>query len=108
MNPFSIAFARCALICAALLGGTFTAIASSAGTTVSGRILDTQGGLPVPNATVELRTGTRVATARTDAAGNFRIPDVAGGTYVVLIRASGYESTRLAPDLLVSAEVAEV
>lgn len=109
MNPFTIALARCALICAALLGGTLTAIASPAGTTVSGRILDTQGGLPVPNATVELqRNGTRVATTKTDAAGNFRIPDVAGGTYVVLIRASGYESTRLAPDLLVSAEVAEV
>ncbi|MFY9739802.1 MAG: carboxypeptidase regulatory-like domain-containing protein, partial [Candidatus Cybelea sp.] len=55
--------------------------AAAGGTTVSGRILDAQGGLTVPNATVELeRNGTPVATARTDAGGNFRILDQPPGT----------------------------
>ncbi|HXB82922.1 MAG TPA: carboxypeptidase-like regulatory domain-containing protein, partial [Candidatus Acidoferrum sp.] len=83
--------------------------AAAGGTTISGRILDTQGGLTVPNATVELeRNGTRVATARTDAGGNFRILDQPPGTYAVLIRAAGYQTTRILPDLLVTAEIPEV
>jgi outer membrane receptor protein involved in Fe transport len=83
--------------------------AAAGGTTISGRILDTQGGLTVPNATVELeRNGTRVATARTDAGGNFRILDEPPGTYAVFIRAAGYQTTRILPDLLVTAEIPEV
>ncbi|HZY98630.1 MAG TPA: TonB-dependent receptor, partial [Candidatus Baltobacteraceae bacterium] len=79
------------------------------GSTVSARILDTQGGLPVPGATVELdRAGGRVATAQTDAYGTARLSDVAAGTYVVLIRANGYQTARLSPDLLVSAGVPEI
>ena len=86
-----------------------TAAAPAATTTVSGRILDTQGGLSVPDATVELvRSGVHVATGRTDAAGNFRIPGISPGTYVVLVNANGYQATRLSPDLLVSPEVPEV
>lgn len=78
-------------------------------TIVSGRILDTQGGLPVPGATVDLmRNGTVVATGHTDSFGTFRISGVPSGTYFVLVRANGYESTRLSPDLLVSADVPEV
>jgi outer membrane receptor protein involved in Fe transport len=83
--------------------------AAAGGTTVSGRILDTQGGLPVANATIELqRNGTPVATGRTDAGGNFRILDQPPGTYAVFIRAAGYQTTRIAPDLLVTAEIPEV
>jgi len=79
------------------------------GTTISGRILDAQGGLPVPNATVEFdRGGTRVAEAHTDAYGTFRILDQAAGTYVILVRASGYQTTRILPDLLVTSETPEV
>jgi outer membrane receptor protein involved in Fe transport len=86
-----------------------TAAAPVSGTTVSGRILDTQGGLPVPNAAVELdRGGTRVATGRTDTYGTFRIPNVPPGTYIVLIRANGYQITRLSPDLYVSTDEPEV
>jgi len=82
---------------------------AASGTTVSGRILDTQGGLPVPNATVDLmRNGTVVATGRTDSVGTFRIRDVPVGTFFVLVRANGYETTRLTPDLLVTNEAAEV
>jgi outer membrane receptor protein involved in Fe transport len=76
---------------------------------VSGRILDTQGGLPVPNATVQLqRGGVEVASGRTDAAGNFRIPGVPPGTYIVLVNATGYQATRLSPDLLVTSEATNV
>ena len=83
--------------------------AAAGGTTISGRILDTQGGLPVANATVELqRNGAEVATGRTDGGGNFRILDQPPGTYAVYVRAAGYQTTRIAPDLLVSAELAEV
>lgn len=82
---------------------------AAGGTTVSGRILDTQGGLPVPNATVELyHNGTSVASAVTDASGTFRIPGQAPGTYVVYIRARGYQMTRVTPDLLIATDQAEV
>ncbi|HVR45545.1 MAG TPA: TonB-dependent receptor [Candidatus Binatia bacterium] len=84
-------------------------VVAAAGITISGRILETQGGLPVPNAQVELdRSGQRVALTTTDADGTFRIGGIPAGTYVVLIRANGYESTRLAPDLLVTSEAASV
>ncbi len=97
-----------ALLLLALLAPSFAAAAPAPGTTISGRILDTQGGLPIPNASVELqRNGVSVASVRTDAAGAFRT-EVSPGTYVVLIRATGYEATRLSPDLLVTSEAPEV
>ncbi|MBV8530365.1 MAG: TonB-dependent receptor, partial [Candidatus Eremiobacteraeota bacterium] len=116
MNRRTIALPYVAplLLFALLLGllrvSSLPAVAApSGGTTVSGRILDTQGGLPVPGATVELqRSGAVVITARTDANGSFRAGGVPPGTYVVLIRARGYEFTRLSPDLLVAPEVSEV
>ncbi|HEV3090562.1 MAG TPA: TonB-dependent receptor [Candidatus Cybelea sp.] len=81
---------------------------AAGGATISGRILDTTGGLPVPNATVELqRNGVHVATAHTDANGNFRILDQPPGSYAIYIRASGYQTTRVSPDLLVTNEVVE-
>lgn len=84
-------------------------VAAADGTTISGRILDTQGGLPVPNATIELvRGGATVATTHTDAAGNFKIPNQAPGTYEAFIRATGYQTTRVTPDLLVEAGLPEV
>jgi outer membrane receptor protein involved in Fe transport len=95
-------FTPCLLL-AFLLGSPPAAAAG--GTTITGRILDTQGGLPVPNAVVDLQRGTiKIATARTDAAGNFRIENQSPGTYIVLVRAPGYETTRLSPDLLVTPE----
>jgi outer membrane receptor protein involved in Fe transport len=79
------------------------------GTAITGRILDIQGGLPVPNATVELRRGGQTtATALTDKNGNFRIPDQPAGSYAVFITAPGYGVTRFTPDLLVGSDVPEV
>jgi hypothetical protein len=88
------------------LGGTFYPLVSSEaplpGTTVVGRVLDTQGGLPVGGATVELDRGSAaIATTHTDPSGTFRFPGQPPGTYSVVIRASGYQSAR-APEFLVS------
>jgi outer membrane receptor protein involved in Fe transport len=77
-------------------------------TTISGRILDAQAGLPVPNAQIELdRGGTKVAGTVTDAGGVFTFKDEPGGTYSFVIRAAGYETTR-APDLVIEAGQPEV
>jgi outer membrane receptor protein involved in Fe transport len=101
--------ARSCLALFAILGLAVPWARAAGGTTITGRILDTQGGLPVPNATIELyRAETPVATARTDANGTFRIRNQPSGTYVVFVRANGYETTRLTPDLLVTSETPEV
>lgn len=79
------------------------------GSTVTARILDQQGGLPIPGATVELdRAGARVATAQTNAYGTATFSDVAPGTYIVYIRANGYQTARVSPDLLIAAGIPEV
>jgi outer membrane receptor protein involved in Fe transport len=71
--------------------------------TITGRVLDAQGGLPVTNATVELDRGdVRIAETQTDANGVFTFVNAPPGTYSFLIRAAGYQSAR-APDLVVSA-----
>ncbi|MGA9944233.1 MAG: carboxypeptidase-like regulatory domain-containing protein, partial [Candidatus Cybelea sp.] len=85
--------------------GSVAASAPADGTTVSGRILDLQGGLPVPNATIELRRGSQTAaTAITDRNGNFKIPNQSAGSYAVFITAAGYGVTRFLPDLLVGSD----
>ena len=92
------------LACAALLAIFAAPLGSPAasGTTVSGQILDVQGGLPVSGAKVDLDRGeTVVASTTSDANGSFVFRDVAAGDYSLLFRASGYQTTRSA--LLVQA-----
>ncbi|MBV8148738.1 MAG: TonB-dependent receptor [Candidatus Eremiobacteraeota bacterium] len=99
----------CALLLGAMLAALPLALSAEQGTKISGRILDTQGGLPVPNATIELdRGGTKVTEVHTDADGNFAFPSEPAGTYVIFIRASGYQTTRVTPDLVVSPGLPEV
>ncbi len=63
----------------AVLAAAVPPALAAGGTTVSGRILDTQGGLPIPNATVVLeRGGVRVGSAQTDARRKF--PDSRPGS----------------------------
>jgi outer membrane receptor protein involved in Fe transport len=83
--------------------------AAAEGSTVTARILDTQGGLPIPGATVELDSaGGKVSVGRTDAFGTATLTNVPPGRYVVYIRANGYQTARLSPDLMVAAGVPEV
>ncbi|HYL28221.1 MAG TPA: TonB-dependent receptor, partial [Candidatus Nitrosotalea sp.] len=87
----------------ALLFARLSGVSAATGTTIYLRILDTQGGLPIPNAEVELhRNGAITTTGRTDVNGFARIPDQAPGSYIVIVRANGYETTRLSPDLQVA------
>jgi hypothetical protein len=78
----------CSLVCSPAL-----AQAPAAGTTVSGRILETSAGLPVGGAHVELRRGSSVvAKTTTSADGSFSFSGVVPGTYSISISASGYQS----------------
>ena len=78
----------CSLVCSPAL-----AQAPGAGTTVSGRILETSAGLPVGGAHVELRRGSSVvAKTTTSADGSFSFSGVVPGTYSISISASGYQS----------------
>jgi len=64
-------------------------------TTIAGRILDSNGGLPVSSATVELERGqTIVATAKTSSDGAFSFAGETPGVYTILVIASGYQTTR--------------
>jgi hypothetical protein len=47
----------CALLLAAFFSALPMGLFAEEGTRISGRILDTQGGLPVPNAVIELDRG---------------------------------------------------
>ncbi|MBV8489808.1 MAG: TonB-dependent receptor, partial [Candidatus Eremiobacteraeota bacterium] len=98
-----------ALLLAVTLWALPASLFADQGTRITGRILDAQGGLPIPNATVELDRGnTKVAEARTDAGGSFSFAGEPPGTYVVLVRATGYQTARVTPDLIVSAGLPEV
>ncbi len=92
---------------AALLVAAFAVVplagAAAGGTTIAGRVLDVQGGLPVSGATATLRRGSKeIATAKTDASGVFEFRDEPPGTYAVTIRADGYETT-ISQDLAIAA-----
>src|SRR5579871_3122794 len=78
---------------------------------VTGRVIDASGGLPVPNATVQLLAGsTVVAKTATDAAGSFTIAGAAAGSYALQVSAKGYEPSQLqvsvAPGSLSQVQVA--
>jgi outer membrane receptor protein involved in Fe transport len=95
------------LLILGVLAAPVSSIAAT-GTSISGRILDAQGGLPVGSATIELDlNGTKVATTMTDASGSFAFQNQPPGNYTITIRADGYQTTR-APELLVAPGQAEV
>jgi outer membrane receptor protein involved in Fe transport len=82
--------------------------AATSGTTIEGRILDAQGGLPVTGAMVELdRVATKVDSTKADANGNFSFENEPPGTYSFLIVAGGYVTSR-APNLVVTSGEAAV
>ena len=65
----------------------------AAGVVVQGLVVDPAGS-PIPGATVELMTGSRVvAKAVSSREGRFRFPDVAAGAYELRVTLSGFRQT---------------
>ncbi len=74
------------------------------GTTISGRILDAQSGLPVTGAMIELdRNGSKIAMTQTDGNGNFAFAPQPPGIYSFIISGVGYQTSR-APDIVITAD----
>jgi len=70
------------------------AIAQSDGVII-GRVIDADGGLPIPGVTVEALSGTTaVAKTTTKADGGFELP-LPSGTYSLTVRVTGYQTTRV-------------
>src|SRR5579872_5233082 len=107
-----LGFARRLTLVAAGLILTFSPLGAVAeeggGSTIQGRIIAAQGGLPVSNATVVLEQGDRqVATTHTDANGSFTIEHQRSGTYSLLIVAAGYQIARM-PNVAVTGSIVSI
>ncbi len=73
---------------------------------ITGVILDQNGGLPVANAQLQLQQGTKaIASAVSNAYGNFAFRPVPYGIYSISVQATGYESGR-SQDIVLSGPVA--
>ncbi len=101
-----------AVLAAALLGVPLAAGAQttqSGSATLSGRVLDTSGGLPVQGADVELDAGgQKVATTTTDANGVYSFKAEPQGEYSVLIVARGYVATRVPTVFLIDGRLTNI
>lgn len=98
-----------AFLAAASFGAPLVANAGASPATLSGRVLDASGGLPVQNATVELdAAGNKVATTTTDANGTFTFANEPQGEYSVLIVSRGYVSTRVPTIILTSGNTTQI
>ena len=64
--------------------------------TVSGQVLDNQSGLPISNALVKITGGPFSDSARTDAAGNYTLPNIPVGIYTMIVTAPLFNSDILA------------
>jgi hypothetical protein len=72
-----------------------TSVIADNGTTILGRVLDNNGGLPISKATVELERGDKtIATTTSAPDGSFTFSGEEPGVYTVLISANGYQTTR--------------
>lgn len=108
----SIIFARtlsaCVIAVGLLAAPLFSTASAAPGTTIAGRVLDVNGGLPVPNAAVTLMHGSgAVATAKTAADGSFVFNNEAPGVYNITVNAGGYETSR-SEDIFVLADESRV
>jgi outer membrane receptor protein involved in Fe transport len=71
-----------------------SATATSQSGSISGTVVEANGGLPVPSATVELERGRKtLARTTTQPDGSFRFADEPPAVYSILISRSGYQST---------------
>ena len=101
-----IRFYGCLLAFFALLPAAQPAHAQQATGTITGRVTDKESQAAVAGAVVEAvsASGRSVASALTDAAGQFRMSNVPAGTYAVVITMVGYETARIASVHVVSGE----
>ena len=76
-------FSACAVLATAL--SFSTGAAAQAGGAVSGRLVNSLSGDPIPGAVVVIEELRRETTS--DASGNFTFPNVPEGTYHVSVRA---------------------
>lgn len=67
-------------------------LVAQTGVAVTGRLLNSLSGDPIPSATVQIDELRRQTTSGAD--GTFRFEDVAPGTYHLSVRSSGYSSRR--------------
>ncbi|HLI96187.1 MAG TPA: TonB-dependent receptor [Candidatus Baltobacteraceae bacterium] len=105
MRSATVAILAATLIVAVLLP---TASPAASGTTIVGRIVSVQGGLPVQNAKVELEQGsTVIATSTTAADGSFSFPNEKPGIYNVRISAAGYQAA-VSDDIVVFGNESQV
>lgn len=89
-------------------GMPLTPASAASGTTIAGRVLDVDGGLPVPNAVVTLEHGSANAgTAKTSADGAFVFKNEPPGVYNIYVRADGYETSK-SEDVFVLANESQV
>src|SRR4051812_43519480 len=81
---------------AVLLLFLLTISGQAAGVLLQGRVVDPAGS-PLPGATVELVSASRVvAKAVTGSSGQFRLPDVAQGTYELRVTLTGFRQSIVA------------
>jgi len=81
----------------ALIFGALPARAQNAPpkATITGTVLDQQGGLPIPGASLTLmQAANAVAHATSDANGNFTFGAIAQGIYNIVVSAPGYQTAR--------------
>src|SRR5690606_16770620 len=76
-----------------LCSGLFTAEVMAQTATVTGTVTDASDGLPLGGANVLLTSdgSTLISGAATDPDGNYRIADIAPGSYVLVARFVGYQ-----------------
>ena len=101
------ALSGCALFTLVATLAPATALGAD-GTQIVGRVLDAGGGLPISGATVSLEHGKAVvATAQTDATGQFVFNNEPPGVYNATVRADGYQQAE-SSDIFVVAGEAQV
>ncbi|HEY4043723.1 MAG TPA: carboxypeptidase-like regulatory domain-containing protein, partial [Rhodopila sp.] len=84
-------FCRHLFLCCIILAATFNAAVAQSTSSLRGTVTDPSGAV-IPNATVSLTTpdGHTVATATSDASGNFHVGNLAAGTYIIIGTAQGF------------------
>ena len=83
-------FSACAVLAAAL--SLSTSVAAQSGAAVSGRLLNSLSGDPIPGAVVQLEELRRETKSAAD--GTFTFDNVPPGTYHLSVRTAGYSSRR--------------